>query len=289
MKEFPHYFADAEESFNGADFIIFGLPYDRTSSFRFGARLAPREIRKASWNFESFDVLTGVDFTEVPMHDYGDLDIENKNSEDMLESVKRFSKKVIEAKKIPVAIGGEHSVTPGLIEGFDDVFVISLDAHLDFRDEYEGNRYNHACASRRVVDKVGIDNITILGVRSAERKELEKARKDGLKFFTSKSLSGNIDNVLKEISEDVGERKVYLSIDFDVLDPAYAPGVSTPEPFGLEPDDVIKVIKTFADRIVGFDLVEVCPPYDFGNTSILAAKIIRIAIAEIWKALKSGN
>jgi len=110
-----------------------------------------------------------------------------------------------------------------------------------------------------------------------------------LKFFASGSLSGDIDDVLKEISKDIGERKVYLSIDFDVLDPAYAPGVSTPEPFGLEPDDVIKVIKTFADRIVGFDLVEVCPPYDFGNTSILAAKVIRIAIAEIWKALKSGN
>jgi len=289
MREFPNYFADAEESFNNADFIIFGLPYDKTSSFRFGARLAPKEIRKASWNFESFDMLTGVDFTEIPLHDYGDLDIENKDSKEMLESVSRFSKRVIKAKKIPVAIGGEHSVTPGLVEGFDDVFVISLDAHLDFRDEYEGNRYNHACASRRVADKVGIDNIAILGVRSAERKELEKAREEGLKFFASGSLSGDIDDVLKEISKDIGERKVYLSIDFDVLDPAYAPGVSTPEPFGLEPDDVIKVIKTFADRIVGFDLVEVCPPYDFGNTSILAAKVIRIAIAEIWKALKSGN
>ncbi len=289
MREFPNYFADAEESFNNADFIIFGLPYDKTSSFRFGARLAPKEIRKASWNFESFDMLTGVDFTEIPLHDYGDLDIENKDGKEMLESVSRFSKRVIKAKKIPVAIGGEHSVTPGLVEGFDDVFVISLDAHLDFRDEYEGNRYNHACASRRVADKVGIDNIAILGVRSAERKELEKAREEGLKFFASGSLSGDIDDVLKEISKDIGERKVYLSIDFDVLDPAYAPGVSTPEPFGLEPDDVIKVIKTFADRIVGFDLVEVCPPYDFGNTSILAAKIIRIAIAEIWKALKSGN
>jgi len=289
MREFPNYFADAEESFNNADFIIFGLPYDKTSSFRFGARLAPKEIRKASWNFESFDMLTGVDFTEIPLHDYGDLDIENKDGKEMLESVSRFSKRVIKAKKIPVAIGGEHSVTPGLVEGFDDVFVISLDAHLDFRDEYEGNRYNHACASRRVADKVGIDNIAILGVRSAERKELEKAREEGLKFFASGSLSGDIDDVLKEISKDIGERKVYLSIDFDVLDPAYAPGVSTPEPFGLEPDDVIKVIKTFADRIVGFDLVEVCPPYDFGNTSILAAKVIRIAIAEIWKALKSGN
>jgi len=284
MREFPNYFADAEESFNNADFIIFGLPYDKTSSFRFGARLAPKEIRKASWNFESFDMLTGVDFTEVPMHDYGDLDIENKDGKEMLESVSRFSKGVIKAKKISVAIGGEHSVTPGLVEGFDDVFVISLDAHLDFRDEYEGNRYNHACVSRRVADKVGIDNIAILGVRSAERKELEKAKEEGLKFFTSGSLSGNMDDMLKEISKDIGERKVYLSIDFDVLDPSYAPGVSTPEPFGLEPDDIIKVIKTFADRIVGFDLVEVCPPYDFGNTSILAAKIIRIAIAEIWKA-----
>lgn len=284
MREFLNYFADAEESFGNARFVIFGLPYDKTSSFRLGARLAPDDIRKASWNFESFDILFQVDFREIPMHDYGNLNIEDKLISDMIKDVRGFSKKIVEADKIPVAIGGEHSVTPGIISAFSDVFVVFLDAHLDFRNEYENNRFNHACALRRVCDEVGVKNAVTLGIRSAEKKELEEAQEMGLKFFTSRDVAKNLDGIISETLEISSGKKIYLSLDFDVIDPAYAPGVSTPEPFGLKPDDVLRMIKAFADRIVGFDVVEVCPPYDLGITSVLAAKMIRSIIAEIWKA-----
>jgi len=284
MREFPNYFADAEESFGKSKFIIFGVPYDKTSSFRYGARLAPKEIRLASWNFESFDLFTGVDFSEIPMHDYGDLDVEEKGSREMIDEVSKFSKRIIENGKIPITIGGEHSISVGVLENLDDIFVIFLDAHLDFRDKYENNRYNHACTLRRMADKVDMDNILALGVRSAEKNELEEARKKGLKIITSKEIrSRGIESILDEMSKNLGEQNVYISLDFDVIDPSHAPGVSTPEPFGISPEDVIRIIERFSDRMVGFDLVEVCPTYDMGITSILAAKIIRIAIAEIWK------
>ena len=284
MREFPNYFADAEENFSKSKFIIFGVPYDKTSSFRYGARLAPKEIRLASWNFESFDLFTGVDFSEIPMHDYGDLDVEEKGSREMIDEVSKFSKRIIENGKIPIAIGGEHSISVGVLENLDDIFVIFLDAHLDFRDKYENNRYNHACTLRRIADKVDMDDILALGVRSAEKNELEEARKKGLKIITSKEIrSRGIESILDEMSKNLGEQNVYISLDFDVIDPVYAPGVSTPEPFGISPEDVIRIIERFSDRMVGFDLVEVCPTYDMGITSILAAKIIRIAIAEIWK------
>ena len=284
MREFPNYFADAEENFSKSKFIIFGVPYDKTSSFRYGARLAPKEIRLASWNFESFDLFTGVDFSKISIHDYGDLDVEEKGSREMLDEVSKLSKRIIGNGKIPIAIGGEHSISVGVLENLDDIFVIFLDAHLDFRDKYENNRYNHACTLRRIADKVDMDDILALGVRSAEKNELEEARKKGLKIITSKEIrSRGIESILDEMSKNLGEQNVYISLDFDVIDPVYAPGVSTPEPFGISPEDVIRIIERFSDRMVGFDLVEVCPTYDMGITSILAAKIIRIAIAEIWK------
>jgi len=284
MREFPNYFADAEESFGKSKFVIFGVPYDKTSSFRYGARLAPKEIRLASWNFESFDIFTGVDFSEIPIHDYGDLDVEEKGNKEMLDEVSKFSKKIIENGKIPIAIGGEHSISVGILENFDDVFVIFLDAHLDFRDEYENSKYNHACTLRRIVDKIGENNILALGVRSAERNELNEAKEQGLKIVTSKEIrSRGMESILQEMSENLRKQRVYISLDFDVIDPSHAPGVSTPEPFGISPEDVVRIIERFSDRMVGFDLVEVCPTYDMGITSILAAKIIRITIAEIWK------
>lgn len=284
MKEFPNYFADAEESLSNSRFVIFGVPYDRTSSFRFGSRLAPREIRFASWNFESFDMLTEKDLSEIPVHDYGDLNVEDKDSKGMISEVSRFSENLIDKGKIPIAIGGEHTVNLGLIDKFDDAFILFLDAHMDFRDEYEDNKYNHACTLRRIVEKVDTENVLALGIRSAEKREFEEAKEHGLRFVTSKEIrSKGLEKILSELENNLEHEKIYLSLDFDVIDPAYAPGVSTPEPFGISPEDVIEMIKRFSNKIFGFDLVEVCPTYDMGITSILAAKIIRFAIAEIWK------
>lgn len=282
MMNFPNYFADAETDYNDSDFVIFGLPYDKTSSFRSGAALAPKQIRESSWNFETYNIRTGIDFIDLKVHDYGDLDIKNNTPSDMFEKVKVFSKKIIDDRKFPIMIGGEHSVTPGVVHSFSkDIAVLCLDAHLDFRDSYENEKFNHACVIRRISDYIDIKNIGVLGVRSAERQELLEAEKQGL-FYADifKIREKGIDDVIKMTQKYFGDKKIYLTLDIDVIDPAYAPGTSTPEPFGMESFDILKIINVFAKKLVGFDIVEVCPSYDHGQTSVLAAKIIRQVIEE---------
>ncbi len=149
--DFPNYFADAESSFHDAPFILFGVPYEKTSSFRHGAEKAPYEIRQASWNFERYDLRTGTNFEHILVHDYGDLNVQNLTSKEVFDTTKTFTSTLLTQQKIPIAIGGDHSITPGIITAFPkDIAVISLDAHMDFRQIYKNDIYNHACVIRRV-------------------------------------------------------------------------------------------------------------------------------------------
>jgi len=286
---FPNYFADAESNFNDADFIIFGVPYDKTSSFRPGAKLGPKKIREASWNFETFNIQTGFDLKDIKFHDYGDLDVENDSPDLMVKKIKEFTSKIISKNKIPIAIGGEHSITSGIIKAFPkNTAVLSLDAHMDFRDEYENNKYNHACVIRRIADHVDIKNIAVLGIRSAEKEEFLQAKNKGLFFIDSfKIKDEGLDTALEKTKKHLKGKNLYFTLDIDVIDPAFAPGTSTPEPFGLTPLEVIEIIKSFSSQIIGFDIVEVCPPYDNGETALLAAKLIRRFIEEI-SVIKHG-
>jgi len=281
--KFPNYFADAESSFNDAEFVIFGVPYDKTSSFRPGAVNAPKEIRQASWNFETFNLTTGNDLSDVQFHDYGNLDVTNNNPDDMVKKVNDFASALLSKNKFPIAIGGEHSITPGIISAFPKgIAVISLDAHMDFREQYEDETNNHACAIRRIADHVDIKNIAVLGVRSAEKEEFEEAKKQKLFYIDSFSIKEKgIKNALIETKKYLNNKKIYMTLDIDVLDPAYAPGVSTPEPFGITSFDVLDCINAFSPWLVGFDIVEVCPHYDHGETSLFVAKIIRYVIEQI--------
>ncbi len=281
--KFPDYFADAESNFDEAEVVIFGVPYDKTSSFRLGASLAPKEIRKASWNFETFNLRTGFDLKDVKFHDYGDLEVNNKSPENMVEDVSRFVSELLSKNKFPICIGGEHSITPGIVKAYtEDISVISLDAHIDFRQKYEDSSFNHACASRRIAEYVGIKNIAVLGIRSAEKEEFVDANKLGLFYINSYEIKENgIKKALDRTKKYIGDKKTYLSLDIDVLDPSYAPGTSTPEPFGLEPFDILECINYFSTSLIGFDVVEVCPNYDKGQTALLAAKYIRYVIEKI--------
>ena len=284
--KFPNYFADAEASFDEADFIIFGVPYDKTSSFRPGAAEGPKAIREASWNFETFNIRTGADLRDIKFHDYGDLDIKNLKPNKMIEKVQKFTKKILKQNKFPIALGGEHSITPGIIKAFpNDIAVLSLDAHIDFRDSYEDEKYNHACATRRFADHVNVKNIALLGVRSAEKEEYEEAAKQELYHISAFEIKKfGLRNALIETKNYLKNKPCYLTLDIDVLDPCYASGTGTPEPFGLEPFDIVECIDIFSKDLIGFDVMEVCPPYDNGQTSIIAAKIVRYIIESVWRA-----
>jgi agmatinase len=283
--EFPNYFADAESSYDKASFILFGVPFEKTSSFRHGADKAPFEIRQASWNFERYDLQTGMNFEEIFLHDYGDLDIQKLNAKELFEITKTFTSTLLTKQKIPIALGGDHSVTPGIISAFPkDIAVISLDAHMDFRQEYKNDIYNHACVIRRVADHVPIQNIAVLGIRSAEKQEYEQAQ--ALDLFFQDAFTINTMGIKKTIQQTKARlkgKKIYLTLDIDVIDPAYAPGTSTPEPVGLTPLQVIEIIEAFSPQLIGCDLVEVCPPYDHGQTAVLAAKLIRTTVSLICK------
>ena len=282
---FPDYFADAEADFNNARFVIIGVPYRKTSSFRYGTEKAPKAIRQASWNFETYDIRTGIDLKDIQIHDYGNLDVDNIDSKEMVEKVTNFTSSILKENKFPLVIGGEHSITPGVIKAFPkDSAVLFLDAHMDYREKYENDAYNHACTVRRVTDHITVKYIAVLGVRSAEKKEFYDAKETGLFYKDSFSIRKNgISETIKETKRYLKNKKIYLTLDIDVIDPSYAPGTSTPEPFGITPFDVLEIIEAFASQLIGFDVVEVCPAYDHGETSLLAAKLIRSVIGAVWK------
>jgi agmatinase len=283
--EFPDYFADAESSFEAASFIFFGVPFEKTSSFRHGADKGPSEIRQASWNFERYDLRTGMNFKDILVHDYGDLNVQKLNSKELFTTVKKFTSTVLQKKKIPIAIGGDHSITPGIVSAFPkDIAVLSLDAHMDYRQEYKNDIYNHACVIRRIADHIPLQNIAVLGIRSAEKEEYEVAQKQELFFRDAFTINNTgMKKIIQQTKTLLKGKKIYLTLDIDVVDPAYAPGTSTPEPFGLTPMQVIEIIEAFSPQLIGCDLVEVCPPYDQGQTAVLGAKLIKTCLSFMWR------
>jgi len=285
--KFPSYFADAESTYKQAEYVLFGIPYDKTSSFRFGAKKGPDAIRHASWNLESYDMFTGVDFSQISVHDYGNIDgIECLESSLMIKKVKTFSQQIYHDKKIPVGMGGEHSITAGITSNIpQDCHVLVFDAHLDYRDSYENESYNHACTIKRIADHIDVENISVIGVRSAEKDELIQAKKDGLNLYTSLEIrKQGLENTLKEIMRDISSKSIYLSLDIDVIDPGFAPGTGTPEPFGLHPLDICTCFDYVSSNLIGFDIMEVNPLFDHGQTAMLAARYIRYCIENISKS-----
>ncbi len=274
-------FADATETFEEAEFVLLGVPFDRTTTFRSGARFAPTTIREASSNFEMELFEHGVTFNDIKFHDSGDL-YEEGTVDDMVQAIEEEAKRVVSAGKFLVSMGGEHSITPPIVRAYgNDISVITIDAHLDYRNEYQGLKNSHACAHKRIEDVVGKGNVFAFGIRSISGDE---DHKEALYADAFRVHEEGCMPVFREMLAKLKRQPVYLSLDIDGIDPAYAPGTGTPEPFGLTPMDVKHIVNELAPRLIGFDVVEVCPPYDNGNTSILAARIIREVVATRWKA-----
>jgi len=278
-------FSDAIAKYDEARVALFGVPFDRTCSFRGGSRFAPRAIREASYNFETFMMDHQRDLLEVPVADLGDTASFGGTTE-MVQGVTKMASDIVGAGKIPIAIGGEHSLAPAVVRAFPkDIGVLGIDAHLDFRDSYMNDSWSHACSARRIADHVGVEHVVYLGVRSYSREEREDLERLGLTYVSvydihDRGIAAGVDRALKAINRD----KLYLTIDMDGVDPAFAPAVGNPEPFGLAPLHVKKLIGMLAPHLVGIDLNEVSPAWDFGQTALLAARLIREAIMAIGEA-----
>lgn len=267
-------FADANSDFDSARYVFLGVPYDATGTHRRGTGLAPRAMRKESWNFEAYLPEHDVDLLAVKIHDMGDLP-ELTSPADLEKSLSSAIKKILADNKIPLTMGGEHSISQFIVSQFKDISVLVFDAHLDFRSDFEGDRNSHACASRRMSEIVGVKRMLPVGIRSICMDELADAKKLDLKYITAEEITSQDTVKLLKTIDKLLPGNLYVSLDMDALDPAYAPGVGTPEPFGLDPILARDVIRHVAHRTVGYDLVEVCPTHDNGNTSALAAKLLR--------------
>lgn len=268
-------FADADAEYSSADYVLFGVPFDGTTSFKAGCRDAPLAIRQVSYNIETYLPFYDLEMTDVSVHDMGDMYVECL-PDLMVEQVADAVSDLMKDEKIPVMMGGEHSVTIGAVQTLKPKWYVVCDAHLDMQDEYRGSPFNHDCVTARVSEAV--ENIVIIGARSGCKEEFEFARENYHLYTADDVEERGIRSVLDEVSELIGDDSLYLSIDADAIDCCLTPGLGTPEPFGLSPKDVRAVIRRLSKNAVGFDYVEVLPN-DEGQTAMVAAHMIREFIA----------
>ncbi len=286
-------FSGFQKSFEEADYVILGVPFDVTSTYRTGARFGPNAIRAASINIETYSFRSNVDVEDLRLHDIGDLHV-SADVEETLERLEKVAGEILEAGKTPVIMGGEHTITLGALKGLGDkaskTAVVSFDAHLDLRDEFMELKLSHTTFMRRINEQLKPAKIIEVGTRAVCKEELGYASKSGIEFVTAQQIRKegvkHTLNVLKQKLSDV--KSFYVSVDMDVLDPAYAPAVQNPEPDGLETPALLDILCGLLDeRVVGFDVVEVAPNYDQGVSAIQAAKVVFEALCSIEKSRRN--
>ncbi len=283
LKKNVETFLGCDADYDEARLVIFGAPFDSTTSYRPGARFASRVMRAESYGLETYSPYQNLDVTDYKIFDGGDLELCFGDTELALGDITRLAEKILGDEKIPVMLGGEHLVTLGAIRAavkkFPTLAVIHFDAHADLRDDYLGAKLSHATVMRRTYDLVGDGKIFQFGIRSGDRAEFLFAENHTrLKKF---DFGG-----LEKVCAEVGGLPIYLTIDLDVLDPAVFPGTGTPEAGGVNflqlLHAALKVIRSC--DVVALDLVELSPPYDpSGISTATALKILR----EILLALSS--
>jgi agmatinase len=283
-------FLGNQQPFEEANYVILGIPLDATSSYRSGARFAPHAIREASLNIEGHSFRSEEDVEDLKIGDLGDLHIAG-DVDVTLERLTLVAKELFEAKKVPVFLGGEHTITLGVMRSLDEsTSLVSFDAHLDLRNEYLGLTTSHTTFMRRIKEQVNPSKIVEVGTRAICREELDYVKKSGIEFLTTSQIrTEGIAKTVETLDCALADcEKIYLTIDLDVLDPSFAPAVQNPEPEGLDTSTLLDLLnKICGERVIGFDLVEVAPHYDRGITAIQAAKIIFEVLCSLERARKS--
>jgi len=285
-------FSGLQKSFEDAKYIILGVPFDVTSTYRTGARFGPNAIRQASINIETYSFRSGVDVEDLRLHDLGDLHTLTDTVK-TLERIKLVTKNILSEKKTPVIIGGEHTITLGIVKGLGSkIFrtaIVSFDAHLDLRNEFLGLKLSHTTFMRRIDEEAKPAKIIEVGTRAVCKEELDYAKKAGIEFFTAQQIKKmGTEEIARQLEEKLAKyTNIYLSIDMDVLDPAYAPAVQNPEAEGIETYTLLNLVSSVCnERLIGFDTVEIAPDYGNGISEIQAARIIFEILCLLEKARK---
>lgn len=269
-------FIGCDAEYEEADIIIFGAPFDSTTSFRPGTRFAGGAIRNDSYGLEIYSPYQDKELIENKVCDCGDLELAIGSSERVLEQIQECAAEILKDEKLPFLIGGEHLVTLGsvraAVEKYPDMHIIHFDAHTDLRQDYLGVELSHACVIRRCWELLGDGRIHQFGIRSGEKEEFDWA-KSGHTDFHPFTLNG-----LEDVIRELEGKPVYFTVDLDVMDPSVFPGTGTPEPGGIDFLTAMQGVTEVCKRVnlIGCDVNELCPPCDpTGASTAAACKIIR--------------
>lgn len=284
MMQFPHTerldrFIAAGDDYAAARAVIYGIPMDFTTSFRPGTRFGPNRIREASYGIEEFSYHQLESLADRRFYDLGDVSAIFGDPAGTLDRALATARRLVADGKFPIMVGGEHLCTLPAFQAVaerygQDLTLIQFDAHADLREDYLGNPLSHACVMRRCVELVSPKNLYQFGIRSGTRDEYEFGRTRCHLYPTE--VLGPLRQVLPELQG----RPVYVTIDIDVVDPAFAPGTGTPEPGGISSAELLAALRALRGlQVVGFDVVEVAPTLDPSDrTAVLGALLIREAI-----------
>ena len=259
--------------------LVFGVPFDSTHSYKPGCRFGPDVIRDAFNNIEIFQSDFGVDLENVNVNDLGNTK-HTVVATEMIQVVEKITSELKKQNKQLIILGGEHLITLASYLTFpkETGFVV-FDAHYDLREQYADTKLSHAAYLRRIVEKRGAENIVHVGARAYVKEELAFLQEHNIRTISDKEIrDGNSAKLLKDITSTFDS--LYLSIDLDVLDPAFAPGVGNPEAVGISSRELYDLVTILQNKkIVAADIVELNPTYDNGSTASMAAKMISTIIA----------
>lgn len=270
--------------------VILEVPYEKTTTYKQGTKYGPSAIIDASRYMELFDDELNQETYKIGIHTMDIFEIENLSPDAMVEKVHASCAELLKSNKFPVILGGEHSISIGAVKAFKEAYpnlsVLQLDAHYDLKDEYSGSRFNHACTARRICE---ICPLVQVGTRS-----LSKEEKDFLAAQTNGKVKAiSVYDILEmplwkdAISNNLTDN-IYLTIDLDVFDPSLMPAVGTPEPGGIGWYETLDLLREISKdkRIVGFDVVELCPIKDQIASDFLAAKLVYRLLGYIFSNKK---
>lgn len=275
-----------EKEINPGDILVVGIPFDKNSSFRRGPALAPQRIREAL-----FCELSNM-WTENLIY-LGELscweiidDMKLSSQENEFEQIENEIRQLLKRRQRVISLGGDHSITYPIIRAFGEQYqnlnILHLDAHPDLYDEHDGNQYSHACPFARILEENRAKRLVQVGIRTMTGHQHEQAKRFGVEIIEMKDIVK-----IKQIAFD---GPVYLSLDLDCLDPAYAPGVSHHEPGGMSTREVLGIIHNFKGRLVGADIVEYNPERDVhGMTGMVAGKLLKEIIGRMMGETQNGT
>ena len=280
MNRNVHTFIGCDREYEDSDIVLFGAPFDGTTSYRPGTRFASAAIRNESYGIETYSPYLDKDLTDIRVFDAGDLEFGFGNTERVLKTIEEMTEKILSDGKKPLMIGGEHLVTLGSVRAaltkYPELHMLHFDAHTDLREDYLGEPLSHASVMKRCWDLIGDGKIYQFGIRSGEREEFLWAKEH---TFLQKF---NLDH-LEEAIEALKGKPVYLTIDLDVLDPSVFPGTGTPEAGGITYMELIQALnRVFTLNIVAADMNELSPVYDqSGSSTALACKLLRELLLQL--------